>query len=438
MSKFFLRTFGCRCNQADSAAIRSSLCRQSMSETDSCREAELIVVNSCTVTGRTDQQVRQALRKFHRENPAARLVVTGCYAERDPQALAGLEGVSLVLGTGHKDRLVDLVRQPTGGPSVDVRRGPLDPERALRLGDTAAIGSRTRPLVKVQDGCDARCSYCIVPSVRGPGRSAPPEEILRAVRELVGLGFQEIVLTGVNLGTYGRGLKEGVSLPALLRAVVQVPGLGRVRLSSIEPMRFDREIIAIAGDSPALARHFHIPLQSGSDRVLRLMRRPYRAERFLELLHFIDSRLPGVALGSDVLVGFPGETEDDFAATLRLIEQAPLAYLHVFPFSARPGTDAAGMGDPVEPRAVRERVSILRGLSGSKNLAFRRRFLGRTLTAISLAREEQMGSSVVLTDNYIHARVPGPPVMPNRLVDVRILQALPGTTNAELQGGQTS
>lgn len=433
MSKFFLHTFGCRCNQADSAAIRSSLCRQFMSETDSCREAELIVVNSCTVTGRTDQQVRQALRKFHRENPEARLVVTGCYAERDPQTLAGLEGISLVVGNADKARLVDLLRRPPSGPAAEVRRHPIDQERALRLEDAAAVGSRTRPLVKVQDGCEARCSYCIVPSVRGPGRSAPPEEILRAVRELVGLGFQEIVLTGVNLGTYGRGLGDGTSLPALLRSIVQIPGLGRIRLSSIEPMRFDREIIAIAVDSPAFARHFHIPLQSGCNRILRLMRRPYRAERFLELLDFIDSRLPGVALGSDVMVGFPGETEDDFAATLRVLEQAPLAYLHVFPFSARPGTEAVGMGKPVDPRAVRERVSFLRGLSAQKNLSFRRRFLGQTLTAVTLAKEEQMGSSVVLTDNYIHAHVPGLRVAPNRLVDVRILQALPGTTDAELQ-----
>jgi threonylcarbamoyladenosine tRNA methylthiotransferase MtaB len=433
MSKFFLHTFGCRCNQADSAAIRSSLCRESMSETDSCREAELIVINSCTVTGRADQQVRQALRKFHRENPAARLVVTGCYAERDPRALASLDGVSIVAGNAEKSRLVDLVRGPTGRTAGEVRRSPLDGERTLRLEDPAAVGSRTRPLVKLQDGCDARCSYCIVPSVRGPGRSAPPEEILRTVQELVGLGYQEIVLTGVNLGTYGRSLGENASLPALLRAIVQMPGLGRVRLSSIEPMRFDREIIGIAADSPAFARHFHVPLQSGSDRILRRMRRPYRAGQFLDLLHFIDSRLPSVALGSDVMVGFPGETEDDFAATTRLLEQAPLAYLHVFPFSPRPGTDAARMGEPVEPRTSRERVSILRALSRRKSLAFRRRFLGCTLPAITLAKEEKLGSSVVLTDNYIHARVPGLRAEPNRLVQVRILQALPEATVAALQ-----
>lgn len=430
MSRFFLQTFGCRCNQADSAAIRDGLCRVAMREAASASDADLVVVNTCTVTQRTDQQVRQAVRKAHRENPGARLVVTGCYAERDPDSLADLPGVHLVVGNGARDRLVEILAETPPQVLGRIIRTPLEPAADCPIPPASRIGSRTRPLVKIQDGCDARCSYCIVPSVRGPGKSARPESILSEIGALIDAGYQEIVLTGVHLGTYGRRLDNPVKLAGLLRRIVALPGLGRIRLSSIEPMLFDRAIVHLAAENPVLAPHFHIPLQSGSDRVLRRMRRPYSASRFMDLLDFIRSSLPTAGLGTDVLVGFPGETDEDFRQTCDAVRKAPLTYLHVFPFSPREGTAASTLPQPVPPNVVRERARLLREISAAKNLAFRRGFLGKTVMGITLSKEEEMGESAVLTENYVQVRVTPPIPAPNRLVSVRIEEVTPQITRA--------
>jgi threonylcarbamoyladenosine tRNA methylthiotransferase MtaB len=437
MSKFSIWTFGCRCNQADSAAMRESLCRRSLSESESHRDADLIVVNTCTVTQRADRQVRQALRRLHRENPGARLIVTGCYAERDPYALAGIPGVRLVLGNAEKDHLAEFAEQCREPSQGKVIRAGLDAGREdLPLPGTRT-GGKTRPLVKLQDGCDAHCSYCIVPKVRGPGRSARPEDALAQIRSLVDHGFQEIVLTGVHLGSFGRRLRGRPHLVDLLRRIVEIPRLGRIRLSSIEPMCFDRAIVRLAAESPLFAHHFHIPLQSGSDRILRRMRRPYTAARFGELLRYIQDELPDVGLGTDVLVGFPGETDLDFAETCRLVEDSPLAYLHVFPFSPREGTEACSLPDQIPSHVMKRRLGKALEISRSKNLSFRRRFLGQVLPAVTLAREEDLGASVVLTGNYIHARVPELAMPPNRLVEIRIEEVRPDGTCASLVSGSS-
>ncbi len=430
MSRFFIYTFGCRCNQADSASMRAGLSSRSLEETREVRQADLVVVNTCTVTHRTDQQVRQTVRRLHRENPSARVIVTGCYAERDPQALASIPGVSLVVGNADKDRLVEVLDEAESGDGCTIVRRPLDHGRDYLVAPMSQTGGKTRPFVKLQDGCDARCSYCIVPAVRGPGRSARPEDILAEIRSLVDHGYQEIVLTGVHLGTYGRKLGTASSLVDLLHRILQVPGLGRLRLSSIEPMRFSRAIVSLAAGNPAFAPHFHIPLQSGSDRILRRMRRPYTAARFLDLLEFIRATLPTAALGTDVLAGFPGETDQDFEETCALILRSPLTYLHVFPFSARKGTDAYSMSDQVSPAVIHERARVLRSIAQDKNMAFRRGFLGRVLPALTLAKEEGMGDSVVLTENYIHARIPGCTLLPNHMIAVRVVDVRPNGTFA--------
>jgi threonylcarbamoyladenosine tRNA methylthiotransferase MtaB len=430
MSKFYIHTFGCRCNQADSASMRAGLSHGSLEEARSLRDADLVVINTCTVTHRTDQQVRQTVRRFHRENPSARLVLTGCYAQRDPRALSVIPGVNLVVGNADRDRLVSVLEATAPHVAGTVIRTPLDSAGDCLPAPVSQTGSRTRPFVKLQDGCDARCSYCIVPKVRGPGRSARPEDILSEVRGLVARGFQEIVLTGVHLGTYGRRLETPVSIVELLKRILDIRELGRLRLSSIEPMRFSGGLVRLAVENPVLAPHFHIPMQSGSDRILRLMRRPYTAARFLDLLDYIRSNLPAAGLGTDVLVGFPGETESDFERTAEIIGKSPLTYMHVFPFSAREGTDAFTLPDQVEPRVIRERARILREVSLQKNLAFRRTFLQRTLPALSLAKDEGMGESVVLTENYIHARTPPCRLPPNRLVNVRIVDVQSESTLA--------
>jgi threonylcarbamoyladenosine tRNA methylthiotransferase MtaB len=428
MSRFFIYTFGCRCNQADSAAIRAGLCGHSLEEAQSHQDADLVVVNTCTVTHRTDQQVRQTVRKLHRENPQARVVVTGCYAERDPQMLASIPGVNLVIGNAEKDRLGEILETEDRHAWGKIIRTPLDPGRDYLLAPMSQTGGKTRPIVKLQDGCDARCSYCIIPAVRGPGRSARPEDILAEVRTLVNHGYQEIVLAGVHLGTYGRKLETPTSLVDLLRRILEIPGLGRLRLGSIEPMRFSRDLVRLAAGNPVFAPHFHIPLQSGSGRILRRMHRPYSAARFLDLLEYIRALLPASGLGTDILVGFPGETDRDFAETCELIRRSPVTYLHVFPFSAREGTDAYSMPDQISPRVIHERARILREISQEKNFAFRRSFLGREVRAITLAKEEEVGESAVLTENYIHARIAALTQPPNRLINVRIEDVRPEAT----------
>ena len=434
MLKFSVCTFGCRCNQADSAAIREGLCRRSLSESRDPRDADLIVVNTCTVTHRSDQQARQAIRRLQRDNPSAHIVVAGCYAERDPGALAALPGVRLVVGNADRDRLPEFIAEGLQPLQGKIIRSPLGAARDFLLPPMTHTGGKTRPLVKLQDGCDARCAYCIVPKVRGPGRSARVEDILSEIQSLAGQGYQEIVLTGVHLGAFGRGPRGTGRLIDLLRRVAEMPGLGRIRLSSIEPMHFDKAIVRLAATNPVFARHFHIPLQSGSNRILRRMRRPYTAARFRDLLRFIHSELPDAGLGTDILVGFPGETEEDFAETCALVEESPLTYLHVFPFSPRQGTEAFAMPDPVPPQAIKRRLAKALEISRRKNLLFRRRFLGQVLPAITLSREEDLGASVVLTGNYIHARVPSLSVPPNRLVEVRIEDVRPDITFASIVG----
>jgi threonylcarbamoyladenosine tRNA methylthiotransferase MtaB len=435
--KFFISTFGCRCNQADSSEMRARLCAGELEETKSPEDADLIVVNSCTVTRRADQQVRQAVRRYHRENPDARLVVTGCYAERDPETIAGIPGVSKVLGNADRKRLADVWHADTAA-GEKIIRSPLGADRDFLMTGAARWGGKTRPFIKLQDGCDARCSYCIVPAVRGASRSAAPEEILAGIRSLVERGYQEIVLTGVNLGTYGRRLKPPVRLADVLARVLEIPGLGRLRLSSVEPMSFDLSIIELAAAHRNFAPHFHIPLQSGSGRTLRRMRRPHTPARFLDLLEYIQSRLPAAGLGTDVLAGFPGETEEDFRETCELVRKAPLSYLHVFPFSAREGTEAFSLPDRIPPAVLDKRCEILREISQSKNLEFRRRFLGQVVPAIGLDLEEEMGEGIALTENYIHVRISDGAVASNRLIRIRIEDVQPGGTRGSVIGCEPS
>jgi threonylcarbamoyladenosine tRNA methylthiotransferase MtaB len=431
-AKFFIQTFGCRCNQADSDALRSGLCRGSMREAAARAEADLVVINTCTVTRRTDQQVRQAVRKAHRENPKARLVVAGCYAERDPDALSALPGVSLVVGNAARDRLAEIIDGEYDCEAGRVIRSPFDSGRDFLLPADIHIGGRTRPFVKLQDGCDAVCSYCIIPSVRGPGRSARLADVLTEISALIENGYQEIVLTGVHLGTYGKKLDPPAKLAHLLETILNLPGLGRLRLSSIEPMNFSREIVDLAASYPSFAPHFHIPLQSGSNRILRLMKRAHTALRFQKLMEDIQAKLPDAALGTDLLTGFPGETDEDFRASCAVLRESPLTYAHVFPFSAREGTPAFDMPDKVHPTEIQERARILREISREKNYRFRSRFKNRVLKGITLAKEEDMGEGVVLTENYIHAHSSNPVPAPNQMVRVRIDSIEPDSTHATI------
>ena len=408
-----MASFGCRTNQADSASIRQAFLAGHYEETCQWKRADVIVVNSCTVTHRSDQQVRQLTRRLRRENPHARLIVTGCYAQRSPQELAGIPGVDAVVGNSHKSDIVRIANlSPEPAPILPrwrevaaIYRGDFRKVRSLQVTASAHTGGRTRPFVKIQEGCDAKCSYCIIPLVRGPSRSVPPERVMSQIVELVGAGFKEIVLTGIHIGTYGMYLQPRCSLDRLLLDIISVPGLRRVRLSSIEPMQLSHRITDIAARCDTIAPHFHICLQSGSDRILKQMLRPYNVARFAGIVNEIHRRVPEAAIGTDVIVGFPGETGKDHQQTLEFIERMPFTYLHVFPYSDRQGTPASRMKGKVSPRVQKSRSLELRQLSEEKNRRFRRRFWGRELSVLTLSDQKE-GMREALAGNYLKTRLP--------------------------------
>ena len=421
---FFISTFGCRANQADSAALRKSLREAGYREVSEEEEADLVIVNSCTVTHKSDQQVRQFTRRMRRKNPHAKIVLTGCYAQRDPGYLSKNGLADLVVGNCRKQELVDILnRSPEKSSNEETCRvvwEELSSERSFDLiaGDPGK--NQTRPQLKIQDGCSASCSYCIVPSVRGPSRSVPPQQVLDGLRKYIDEGFREIVLTGIHLGIYGMNLLPRTSLDQLLAEIINLPGLGQVRISSIEPMDLSRRVIDLAADSEKIAPHFHICLQSGSDRVLSEMRRPYKAAEFAELVEYVRKRIPLAGIGTDVIAGFPGETEEEHQETVRFIKGRPFTYLHVFPYSDRSGTPASVMDNKVSPEICSSRSRELRQVSSDLQDSFRKSMTGRNLRVLTLTSEVK-GKRRALTSNYLDALLPRE-IPGNELVNARVLK----------------
>jgi len=409
---FFIRSFGCRTTQAEGAALAEELSRQGWAASPQ-HQAELIILNTCTVTAAADRDVRQALRQARRDNPAARILVTGCYAQRAPAELAAFPGVTWVVGNSHKPQIARLLADPAPGECF-IQVG--DPCAQLDL-QWAVPGihteDRTRPNLKVQDGCSARCSFCLIPLVRGRSRSAPAGWVVEQVRRL-GAHYREVVLSGINLGRWGWDLRPRQRLVDLLGRLLDETLVERLRLSSIEPMNISDALLELMATSPRLARHLHVPLQSGSDAVLRRMRRTYRARHYEDRIRQARRRMPEAALGADVLVGFPGETDAEFEETRGLVERLPLTYLHVFTFSARPGTPAASAPGQAPPRVRKERNRVLRELGATKNLAFRQSMVGRTLSVVTLGVPGQ-----ALSDNYVKVEL-ADAREPNRLIDIEI------------------
>lgn len=412
-----MQNFGCRTSQADGAAIEGLLRQQGLEAASEAAEADLVIVNTCTVTSAADEDARKAIHRLHRENPRARIVVTGCYAQRSPEELAKTPGVALVLGNSHKDQVARVVEELAGREQYhgEILAG----EIGLRTGFLSApvedaSGDRTRPNLKIQDGCNNPCAFCIIPHVRGPSRSMPEEEVLRHVRALAGR-YAEIVLTGINLGRWGRerGFGEPRRLHGLLRRILDETGVQRLRISSIEPMDWTDELFELMAASPRLAQHVHMPLQSGSDAVLRRMKRRYRTRHYEDRILRAARLMPEAAFGADVMTGFPGETDAEFQETLEFVSRMPFTYLHVFTYSERPGTPAASMPGRVPWEVRKERTRQLRRLAAEKNLAFRRRFLGRTLSAVTL------DGGRALTGNYLTVEL-ARPVPSNQILDIRI------------------
>jgi threonylcarbamoyladenosine tRNA methylthiotransferase MtaB len=422
MLRVAITTLGCKVNQCESAGIAEAMAARGMTLVPFEAEADYYIVNTCTVTGRTDEQSRRLIRQAIRRNPAATVLATGCYAQRAPEEVARIPGVRIVAGNAEKSRLPDLVEELAGGEGPRVRVGEIRDEKRFSPLGTAVIPGHTRAFLKIQDGCDASCSYCIVPRVRGGSRSLRPAEIRRGIALLAGRGFREAVLSGIHLGAYGRDLDPATNLTAVLRHIVEERPIERVRLSSIEPREINDELLSLIGSPGNVCRHLHIPLQSGDDGILTAMNRDYDAAFFRDLIGDILAIIPGIAIGIDVMVGFPGETEASFANTSRLIEELPFAYLHVFPFSRRPGTPAASMPGQVPEADKKRRVECLRRIGAEKRRIFAETFLGAPLAVlIEGKKDKSTGSFTGFSDNYIPVVCRGA-ADPNRIVTV-----LPGS-----------
>jgi threonylcarbamoyladenosine tRNA methylthiotransferase MtaB len=492
---YHVENFGCRATQADGAALERQFESRGLSRSPSSH-ADLVILNTCTITNSADQDARAAIRRVRRQNPLAKIIVTGCYAQRVPEEIAALPGVTCVIGNSHKHQLAEIALHNVTPVDEKNREGhdfsrainrEFQPALAAEFNDGrdnrafVALASltenreprtdksvfvsdifahtellaapvfefanspqdRTRPNLKVQDGCDNRCSFCVIPSVRGHSRSLRSGQIIAEVNALVAAGYRELVISGINLGRWGRDLGVSSQLSALsenssfatrsaepeirtpnfanlIRAILSKTPLEKLRISSVEPMDWTDDLIALVASSPRIAKHAHVPLQSASDPVLRRMHRKYRPWHYREKIEKIHAAMPTAAIGADVMTGFPGETDAEFEATRRFIEDLPFTYLHVFTYSARPGTPAAHMPNQVPVHIARERNKILRDLATEKKHAFMQSFVGKNLEAITLAQHSPDGESAeALTDNYQKLYLKGRHT-PNRWITARV------------------
>jgi threonylcarbamoyladenosine tRNA methylthiotransferase MtaB len=469
VARFYIENFGCRATQADGAALERQFLDRGLERAVAVRDAEIVVLNTCTVTESADKDARASIRRLQRVNPDCRILVTGCYAQRAPEELAALPGVTWVVGNSHKHQAADIAISSSSSfssfpaasssassgfvPLGQLSLGQLSNDQLSRdqhgnviVGDIfahtellaapifEAANERTRPNLKVQDGCDNRCSFCVIPYVRGHSRSLPQERVIAEVRTLVEAGYREVVISGINLGRWGRDLERSSQLSAvssqlkpttddqrlesLIRAILNQTPLEKLRISSVEPMDWSDELIGLVGASGRIAKHAHVPMQSGSDAVLRRMHRKYRPWHYREKILKIRAAVPTAAIGADVMVGFPGETEAEFDETRRMIEELPFTYLHVFTYSARPGTPAAARPGQVPVVLARERNRVLRELASKKKVAFMQSLVGTVVEAITL----QSGGAEfaeALTDNYLKMKISGCHEA-NRWINVRV------------------
>jgi threonylcarbamoyladenosine tRNA methylthiotransferase MtaB len=481
VARFYIENFGCRATQADGAALERQFLERGLERASAARDAEIVVLNTCTVTEGADKDARASIRRLQRVNPECRILVTGCYAQRAPEELATLPGVTWVVGNSHKHQAAEIAtssffseetssycssagsRSGSGFVPLGQLSGAKIPpwrKEGARMDSRAdnvivgdifahtellaapvfeAANERTRPNLKVQDGCDNRCSFCVIPYVRGRSRSLPMERVVAEVRTLVEAGYREVVISGINLGRWGRELVAGrrslvvgeqnyssslistteqpdsnperpttndQRLVDLIRAILEQTSLEKLRISSVEPMDWSDELIGLVASSGRIAKHAHVPMQSGNDAVLRRMHRKYRPWHYREKILKIRAAMPTAAIGADVMVGFPGETEAEFDETRRMIEELPFTYLHVFTYSARPGTPAAERAGQVPVPVARERNRVLRAIGSRKKAAFMRSLVGTVVEAITL-QSAASEFTEALTENYLKMKIFG-------------------------------
>jgi threonylcarbamoyladenosine tRNA methylthiotransferase MtaB len=447
MPSFYVENFGCRAARADGEAVSARLRAEGLAER-TLAEADVVVINTCSVTAEADRDARAFVRKTQRLNPAAKVVVTGCYAQRAPEEIAALPGVSAVVGNSHKGLVPQIVHELAAQSALPAQNHTIIPTASLLQTSTyvddsfahsyiedaqVTPGAQTRPNLKIQEGCSNRCTFCIIPTTRGASRSLSAEKVLAQVRGFVAAGGKELVISGINLGRWGRDLTQASSLAALVRTILAETALPRLRLSSIEPMDWTPELIALMAEfaghagSYRIARHAHLPLQSGSDTVLRRMHRRYRPWHYEpKLAELVATAGPELTIGADVMIGFPAESDAEFRETCDFIARLPFTYLHLFPFSPRPGTCGWELHrqSPVAPQIVEARMAALRALIAEKTHRFRTSFIGRRLPAITLHTPPALaarGGTSALTDNYLPVELPY--ALPaNRLVNFDVTE----------------
>jgi threonylcarbamoyladenosine tRNA methylthiotransferase MtaB len=416
MKRFLVQSFGCRASQADGAGIEAALGARGLLRVSDDTQVDLVVLNTCTVTSSADADARHAIRRVLRSNPAAKILVTGCYAQRAPEELAEMEGVTWVVGNSHKAAIADIALDSPA--AVEDYHGQVFRSDIANTRDFVAApvidsyAERTRPTLKVQDGCSNKCSFCIIPGVRGRSRSASLASVLEQVRDLSSR-YAEVVLSGINLGRWGRDLPGDLRFVDLISQILAQTELQRLRISSIEPMDWNADLLSLMAGESRIARHVHIPLQSGSDAVLKRMFRKYRVRHYASRLDLAHKLMPDAAVGADVMTGFPGETDHEFEETVQFIRNQPFTYLHVFTYSERPGTAAATYSDQVPVALRRERTAILRQLSDEKNLAFRQTMLGRKLSCVTLHENK------ALSTNFLQVELAQPRTA-NQIIDLDI------------------
>ncbi len=418
-------TFGCKINQFETDVLRRDFQASGNTIVPFDSEADVYIINTCSVTAKSDYQCRQVIRSATRRNSSARVVVTGCYAETRPEEIRNMPGVDFVIGNRDKAMIADHIMS-TALPEPGQSTPPVVKNPIL-----STLG-RTRGFLKIQDGCDNRCSYCIVPLARGNSRSALPHDVVSEFERMVQGGRPEIVLTGIHIGTYGSDLETGTTLTDMVKTLLTVRGQARIRLSSIEPGEVTDELINALGNG--LCRHLHIPLQSGDDGILVSMKRRYTVGFYFDLLEKISKRVPRVALGADVMVGFPGEGDGEFQNTLDLVERSPLTHLHVFSYSPRPGTPAAQMKSQVPENVKKQRSEALRNMGKKKNLLFRQQSIGQQFSVVVEDKvDAQSGFFTGLTDNYIRVRILGSKTEHiGKKIKVRIIKVEEGENIADM------
>jgi threonylcarbamoyladenosine tRNA methylthiotransferase MtaB len=413
VEKFFVQNFGCRASQADGAALQAKLIENGMEPVCERAQADLVILNTCTVTSSADYDARQTVRRVHRENPAAKILVTGCYAQRAPEEVASLPGVEWVVGNSHKAEIVNVINDfaPYHGR---IFLGDIFARHDIMTAPVMdAGGDRARPNLKIQDGCHNRCAFCVIPFVRGANRYTPADEVVQQVRKIAPR-YREVVLSGINLGRWGREAGSTMRLADLLRRILAETEIERIRLSSVEPMDFSDDLLGLMAEEKRIARHVHAPLQSGSDAILRRMHRKYRPRHYADRVEKARRLMPDAAIGADVMTGFPGETDALFEESRQFIAAMPFTYLHVFTYSERPGTKAVTLDGAVPVEVRRERNRVLREIAEARNLEFRNSFVGKTLSGVTLER-----AATALTTNFLHLDLDRD-CGPNQMVEIRV------------------